>query len=829
MMKKLTALLLALAMLLGVTTAFAWNCPNCGNEMGGKFCTECGTKKPADVICPNCGTNYGESGPKFCMECGTKLSEAALAATATPTATPAPTAAPTATPTVTPAPTAEPEEEKASEVIMYPNDGRLSLIWDAEVGMEYRIHFFPKWHDSIEEDRTEWNLSFGLEYKSTLGVFTINHMPAGQAFWVGVFDAEGNGEYMPYNPELPVPAFTDCEAEVSAQQMIRRDGMDDVQVDAFTLADLKSGSGITPGMYLACFYNNPGEAIETFVQVVIEAPTGDKYVSSVNNITMKAKTEDGFGWSFYSLAGNFTVMENIYGAIPTGDYLVSMYLNGKHAGTTSFTVVEEAAATATPAPTATPKPTEAPKAAAALKITGVVNQGDGTYLLTWEDNGNGPWYVNFVEHWSDDFVADTNDARSSAYWSDASELTETRHILKYLVPGMSYWIEVEDSKGNAAQLVYNAPYNGKSTRNAWIEAWPRVQNGEAYTDLAAFSVENVNNGNCGLYLQINYAPVSAETQKTTQMVLTLPDGVTFCTSTFDMNMFPGGDTYWELWNLDWEFGRVKAWNDSILLGEYKLDVYIEGKYAASTVFEVTEEGAAAVSDDALYGVEIVSVTENADGTATVTWTDANNNGPYEIDYVQKNSDDYDADRSTGTGWWYDTKEAAGFTYTMRYLVPGQPYWIAVYDADGNGQYVDYCPAAAQNFPEFPMEMELSLVWRLGEDADLTVNEFSSAEIAADMADHGLQLWIAHPQLARTRNYLGVIAITSPDGSRVADNVSDWQLDQGEAKSVGWSFYDLEWYFGIMTKNFGAVPVGDYTVEFFCDGEFVCNGTFSVIN
>ena len=47
-----------------------WTCPNCGKTVFGKFCTECGTKKPADGwTCPSCGAvNKG----KFCAECGAK-------------------------------------------------------------------------------------------------------------------------------------------------------------------------------------------------------------------------------------------------------------------------------------------------------------------------------------------------------------------------------------------------------------------------------------------------------------------------------------------------------------------------------------------------------------------------------------------------------------------------------------------------------------------------------------------------------------------------------------------------------------------------------------
>ena len=53
--------------------ADVWECPNCktANE-GGKFCQECGTKRPVSETweCPNCKTI--NEGGKFCQECGTK-------------------------------------------------------------------------------------------------------------------------------------------------------------------------------------------------------------------------------------------------------------------------------------------------------------------------------------------------------------------------------------------------------------------------------------------------------------------------------------------------------------------------------------------------------------------------------------------------------------------------------------------------------------------------------------------------------------------------------------------------------------------------------------
>ena len=56
-----------------------WTCPGCGKQASGKYCAECGTRKPEPVVvtgwtCPNCGSiNKG----KFCAECGTKKPEGA--------------------------------------------------------------------------------------------------------------------------------------------------------------------------------------------------------------------------------------------------------------------------------------------------------------------------------------------------------------------------------------------------------------------------------------------------------------------------------------------------------------------------------------------------------------------------------------------------------------------------------------------------------------------------------------------------------------------------------------------------------------------------------
>ena len=61
----------------GKTDNSEWICPSCNASNTGKFCSECGTKRPAKYRCSNCGWMPDDpyNPPKFCPECGDKFTE----------------------------------------------------------------------------------------------------------------------------------------------------------------------------------------------------------------------------------------------------------------------------------------------------------------------------------------------------------------------------------------------------------------------------------------------------------------------------------------------------------------------------------------------------------------------------------------------------------------------------------------------------------------------------------------------------------------------------------------------------------------------------------
>lgn len=327
-MKKLTALLLTILFTLSTcTAALAWNCPTCGTEGSGNFCAECGTKRPEETICPTCGANYGSEKPNFCAECGTRLADAA------PTEPPA---------------EAEQEYLATSDYgvnivsIQMQENGQLTLTWeDQNNNAPYKVRFLSVTTGDFD---TDWDTNLvRLEVEGLTDTsYTYRYLVPGQPYWLAVTNGDGQGVYYQYESE-PAKAFADFAIDPSVQPILRQgDGEteNDINVSSFSAAEIGLGTS-KHGLYFELGYPQLDSRKEYTAQVVMTDPNGFALVDSVS--TMPFEVYEGGGcryWNFYSLEWYFNALGYQYDSLPTGEYTVSVYLDGALAASANFTVTE---------------------------------------------------------------------------------------------------------------------------------------------------------------------------------------------------------------------------------------------------------------------------------------------------------------------------------------------------------------------------------------------------------------------------------------------------------------------------------------------------------
>lgn len=813
MIKKLTALCLTLTLLLGMTTAFAWSCPECGYENGGKFCTECGTKKPAQNACPSCGMQYGDKLPKFCTECGTKLDVIPATPTAPPTATP--TATPTASPvpTETPAPVAE----EPSIIDVFETDGMVSIMWKADGETNYQIRYMLKRSDDVQADLAAAN---GLGYfyqESTLGLCVLRRLVPGESYWIGVFDEEGRGHYAPFTPLEEVKPFTAFSNYLSGWPKLRAGG-EDVKVDAFSQEDLDD-AGKEPGVLLGMMFNNPGDEYKPGAQIVMEAPNGAKKVVAVTTITFGANKADVSGWNFVSLKEYFDLMKNRFGMVPAGDYKLTVYLDGKLLGELVIPVTGQAwvapVPTATPTATPTAEPTVAPVLFAALNTN-----DNGTLTASWT-GGVGPYTLCYMNVRSADFHADRVVARKyGTYWTAESEWTEQSYTFRHLVPGEAYWIVVTDANGNGRYRKYTpAPAKADDDFNSYLEVIPRAKKGEKHTDLGCISSDVaglVDDTEHGAQIYLNYTNPGAPVEKHFQLAFVLPNGEMRVDYSGFVTLESGESRWlgWQFYSLEDHLQMLRVSN-AIPKGDVSVRVYLDGKLAGEGVLPVRTTPP----------VEISTVMHLVSGKVILNWAD-NGCGPYDVHYIMQFSEDYDADREDDRNVtrWSAVTDTSETNYTLEHLIPGVSYWITVTDSNGSvGKIVYSVPAPERLEPGVTFYGEFR---QKVNDEVSSIDGFSAAQInKQDDIVYGLYLEMKGQELSEEVVRPVQWVMTLPNGGRFCFSASD--LTWYKSGACHWTFFSLDWALNLVNGWYDGVLIGTYEVDLYVEGDYAGGFTFGV--
>ncbi len=221
-----------------------------------------------------------------------------------------------------------------------------------------------------------------------------------------------------------------------------------------------------------------------------------------------------------------------------------------------------------------------------------------------------------------------------------------------------------------------------------------------------------------------------------------------------------------------------------------------------------------------------TVTDNGNGTVTLTWEDPNGHGPYTLGFFDKMTASYARDEWNCDLAWTVTEPVEENTYTFGDLLPGRSYWLVVQDSQGSTIYVAYDAEPVQPFHGMPITMGVKLR-KQGPGGLEAVKAFSAKAIAeaSDDVDYGARIQLDYGYLREARTYHGLVVLTAPTGAYVT--VADELTFPQNSKYTFWNFYPFTFHFDVMADVYGEIPTGAYTLSLYLDGQHVADYCFEV--
>lgn len=230
---------------------------------------------------------------------------------------------------------------------------------------------------------------------------------------------------------------------------------------------------------------------------------------------------------------------------------------------------------------------------------------------------------------------------------------------------------------------------------------------------------------------------------------------------------------------------------------------------------------------AASGLEITAVTELGRGQTKISWRDPASNGPYTVSYVMNLSGDFMTDQQATTGMWTAAENVTGTSVVVSGIIPGHYCWIVVRDMTGNFAIFEHWPESFPVFEDYTVDITLQL--KTSRNGTVrNVNTFSSSDIKANLGskDYGAYIRLDHPCMEWEHRYKCMITVTSVIGECIVVNLGDISFGRGSTYTY-WEFFDLNWFFNILTSRYGMVEPGHYTWRLFCDGKEVVSAGFDV--
>lgn len=214
--------------------------------------------------------------------------------------------------------------------------------------------------------------------------------------------------------------------------------------------------------------------------------------------------------------------------------------------------------------------------------------------------------------------------------------------------------------------------------------------------------------------------------------------------------------------------------------------------------------------DVSGGLTIEGAFANENGSVTLVWNDAADNGPYNVYYEL-------LDRAPVPFGWTAARGVRGSAVTLAQLAPGVSYVFAVEDASGNRVETVYYAPALENGNDIGAKIRIHTKVRNGRN--MLELPFSASEIMQNNGkEHGFYLKMAYSMLRKTRNYAFSVTVEAPNGFTDAVLSGMMTLNYGKSEVPAWGFVELDEYFSYLERYYGGVPTGEYLVTMNFNGK-----------
>ncbi len=455
----------------------------------------------------------------------------------------------------------------------------------------------------------------------------------------------------------------------------------------------------------------------------------------------------------------------------------------------------------------------------ALTITGVQTNPDGTAAIAWTAEDAGPYRISYAVKYTDDAAADFG-AGYGRYLL-AENWAETSFTVERVVPGQSYWFIVGSERGQEAVAAWQSPETQPLTDcTLRMSASPRVRVGENVRQVISLNAQDVAGGKAayGLCINLAYSGLTQDRDALLVLNLTDPHGgiVTEYAAPLTLRSDGAYRRAWAFYDLTWYFAQAMRAYGEIPAGTYTLDAYLGGKHGARTTFAVAADAASARTPFVLE--------PNGDGSVRLSWPD-DGCGPWQVRYAPRYTGDVQADLASPEGMGVMAAAADAPSCTLTQLVPGEDYWIGVFDALGSGVYLPYTPEKTADFAGF--DTALYLTPRMQQNGALTdLGSFRrDALLAGDAC--GLELGLRFTN-AQSADCLMQVIVAAPGGAKIVCSAARVTFPPAENSSMGWPFFTLKPCFAALQRRFGQIPAGEYRISIALNGQSAGEGSFRVV-